>query len=98
MYESTLLTWTAFTCADVHALIRDAFDEWQHNSMISFLEVDSSHGATVTIRAEALSHPNTIAQAAHGVITMDEAQCRIRTGTFVGPSRITYSLYGLWSA
>lgn len=79
LYEDTVLTWSTFNCDDVKTLIRDSFDEWQHNSMISFLEVTNANDATVTIRADFLSRPSVIAQAgAHaggGVITIDENEC-----------------------
>ena len=39
-YEDAILSWSSFGCDDVRAAIRDAFDEWQHNSLFSFREVD----------------------------------------------------------
>lgn len=44
--EDLLLAWKPYTCDDVRAEIRNAFDEWQHNSHISFREVDAGEADT----------------------------------------------------
>ena len=79
IYEDILLTWHAFECDDLKTIIRDAFDEWQHNSMIAFREVSATNEATVTIKAQILERVGRIAQAGihegGGTITIDEGEC-----------------------
>lgn len=63
LYEDTVLTWSTFDCGDLHTLIRDAFDEWQHNSMITFREVAHPKDSTITIRASSNMSTSAIAAA-----------------------------------
>lgn len=54
LYEGDFLSWAKFTCTDLKDVIRRGFDEWQHNSMVTFREVESDE-ANIDITVETLS-------------------------------------------
>lgn len=77
-FEDSLLTWRRITCPDVHTLIRNAFDEWQHNTPdVSFYETPLSDGAHISISADFVSGTSTVAQwnPVEAVIHIDESTC-----------------------
>lgn len=84
LYEDTLLTWSRFDCDEVRSLLREAFDEWQHNSMLSFNEVAHDLDAHVTVRARKLHDPMAIAQAGQATIVLDVDECWYTDRAFCG--------------
>lgn len=53
-YEDWYLTWETFTCKDVHTLVRQSFDAWQHNSRLAFREVEHEE-PDVVLRTEPIA-------------------------------------------
>ncbi len=47
--EDPLFTWRRFGCDAVHAIVRESFDVWQHNTPLSFTETSNASAATVLL-------------------------------------------------
>ena len=86
-YEDWYLTWDTFSCQQVHALVRQSFDAWQHNSQLTFREM--LHGAPdIVLRAERISggivaHA-TLDSNATVHITIDQDSCWYTDRQFCG--------------
>ena len=86
-YEDWYLTGDTFSCQQVHALVRQSFDAWQHNSHLAFREM--LHGAPVImLRAQRISG-RTVAHAtldsnATVHITVDQDSCWYTDRLFCG--------------
>ena len=52
--EDWYFTWRGISCTDIHAFVRTALDMWQHNSLVSFHEIETED-ADITFRAETAS-------------------------------------------
>ena len=37
-FEDTWFSWDVIDCDDVHMMVRQGFDAWEHNSLLSFLQ------------------------------------------------------------
>lgn len=77
-YEDAALSWSSFGCSDLVSEIRNAFDEWEHNSLVSFREVASTPADTV-VAASYVPDESMIARVVFGQnrtsIEIDEGTC-----------------------
>ena len=67
--EDRLLSWRQISCADVRVSVRRAFDAWQHNSRLHFVETEDATAADVVVEAVGGAERDdatTLASAASG--------------------------------
>ena len=49
-FEDMLFSWRTIRCSDVHLMVRQAFDAWEHNSLVSFVETERGRADIVVIK------------------------------------------------
>lgn len=77
--EDPLFTWRRFGCDAVHAIVRESFDVWQHNSYLSFTETSNASTATVVLSTSSTLEDGILGMARRrislGEIELDEGLC-----------------------
>ena len=47
--EDAVLSWDVLGCGDVRMMVRQAFDAWEHNSLVSFVQTDGPASVVVAV-------------------------------------------------